>query len=105
MSNMKELKSFTDEIWSNCSDTLVDKLVSIQDKIAIREKINRLKNNEMLYIFQIIINANEEYSENNNGVFIDLNTLKYDTIIEITEYLDKVFENKEDKKIKFILEK
>lgn len=102
---MKLIKEFTDDIWENCNDELVAKMISIEDKISIRDKINKLNNNEMLYIFQLILKSNEKYTENQNGVFIDLNTFQYETLIEITNYLDAVFESKNDNQVQILIKK
>lgn len=100
---MKEIKGFVDDIWKNCNDVLVNKMISIQDKISMRDKINKLNKNEMLYIFQLILNSNEKYTENNNGVFIDLNTFNYETLVSIIKYLDTVFENKDETKVQILI--
>ena len=102
---MKSIKDFTNDIWENCTNELVDKMISIQDKISIRDKINKLNKNEMLYIFQLILKSNEKYTENQNGVFIDLNTFKYETLIEIITYLDTVFESKNESKVQILIKK
>lgn len=98
------MKSFTDDIWGNCSSTLVDKMITIKDKVLIRERINALSKNEMLYVFQIILKNDEKYSENNNGVFLDLSTLKFETINEIKQYIEKVFKTKIKNNIQFVIE-
>ena len=97
-----EIQNFTNDIWNNCTSVIVDKMISVQDKIKMRERINKLTSNEMLYIFQIVLSSNEYFSENSNGIFIDLNNFKYDTLCEINKYLDKVYKIKESESVQIV---
>ena len=53
----------------------------------IKNKIDNLSEDEMTEIFKIIKNNNEKYSTNKNGIFINLSTLKKNTIHEISNFL------------------
>ena len=53
----------------------------------IKNKIDNLSEDEMTEIFKIIKNNNEKYSTNKNGIFINLSTLKKNTIQEISNFL------------------
>ena len=53
----------------------------------IKSKIDNLSEDEMTEIFKIIKNNNEKYSTNKNGIFINLSTLKKNTIQEISNFL------------------
>lgn len=53
----------------------------------IKNKIDNLSENEIIEIFKIIKDNNEKYSTNKNGIFINLSTLKKNTIQEISNFL------------------
>ena len=55
--------------------------------IDIKKKINTLTLDELKEIFKIILSNNEKYSNNKNGIFINLNTLKKSTIQAISDFL------------------
>ncbi len=52
-----------------------------------KNKVDNLSENEVTEIFKIIKNNNEKYSTNKNGIFINLSTLKKNTIQEICNFL------------------
>jgi hypothetical protein len=54
----------------------------------IKNNINNLNSNELEEIFKIIYKSNNNYSKNNNGVFVNLSWLDNDTIIKINNYID-----------------
>jgi hypothetical protein len=54
----------------------------------IKTRIANLSQNEIEEIFKIIYKNNNNYSKNNNGVFINLSWLDMDTIIKIDNYIN-----------------
>lgn len=62
----------------------------------IRDQIRELDKNEQHEIFKII-RSNEEnkYTENNNGIFINMNKLDLATIQNIESFLEFSKQNKE----------
>ena len=54
----------------------------------IKSNISNLNNNELEEIFKIIYKNNNNYTKNNNGVFINLNWLNEDTLIQINNYIN-----------------
>jgi hypothetical protein len=64
----------------------------MNDKIElcqmIKNGITNLNQNEIEEIFKIIYKNNNNYSKNNNGVFINLSWLDYDTIVKINNYIN-----------------
>jgi hypothetical protein len=54
----------------------------------IKNGITNLNQNEIEEIFKIIYKNNNNYSKNNNGVFINLSWLDYDTIVKINNYIN-----------------
>jgi len=74
---------------------------SIFTNIEIKDKIDKLSENELYEIFKIIKNNSEKYSTNKNGIFINVSTLKKITITEISNFLifcennNKIFNQEE----------
>jgi hypothetical protein len=60
----------------------------------IKNKIEKLDKNESVEIFKIIHKNQINYSQNNNGIFIDLSCLNEQSLIEINAFLDFIEENK-----------
>jgi hypothetical protein len=60
----------------------------------IKSKIEKLDKNESIEIFKIMVKNEINYSQNNNGIFIDLNFLNENSLIEIKAFLDFIEENK-----------
>ena len=59
----------------------------IYSNLEIKKKIELLSEHEVTEIFRIIKNNKEKYSTNNNGIFINLSTLKKISIQEISNFL------------------
>ena len=59
------------------------------DKYEIYNSINELKQNDykLIEIFKLIHHNNILYSKNINGIFIDINMLNDDILIEIYDIL------------------
>lgn len=53
----------------------------------IRTKIDKLNEDELSEVFRIIKNAGEKYTINKNGIFVNLNSLKEDTISNLSSFL------------------
>lgn len=60
----------------------------------IKSKIEKLDKNESIEIFKIILKNQINYSQNNNGIFIDLNGLTQNSIVEIKAFIEFIDENK-----------
>lgn len=60
----------------------------------MKNKIEKLDKNESIEIFKIIHKNQINYSQNNNGIFIDLSCLNEQSLIEIQAFLDFIEENK-----------
>jgi hypothetical protein len=54
----------------------------------IKNDIQFLHQNELEEIFKIIYKTNNNYSKNNNGIFINLSWINEDVIIKINNYID-----------------
>ena len=55
---------------------------------TIKSQIEQLSQNEIEELFKIIYKNNNNYSKNNNGIFINLSWLDYDTIVKINNYIN-----------------
>lgn len=60
----------------------------------MKNKIEKLDKNESIEIFKIVHKNQINYSQNNNGIFIDLSCLNEQSLIEIHAFLDFIEENK-----------
>ena len=105
-SNSKKLKQIyplinIDKLSSSYSSSSKTKSNSIFTNTEIKDKIEKLSENELYEIFKIIKNNNEKYSTNKNGIFINVSTLKKITINEICNFLifcennNKIFNQEE----------
>jgi hypothetical protein len=54
----------------------------------IKHDISNLNQNEIEEIFKIIYKNNNNYSKNNNGIFINLSWIDDNTLININNYID-----------------
>jgi len=54
----------------------------------IKNNIIQLNKNELEEVFKIVYKTNNNYSKNNNGVFINLSWIDQETIIKINNYID-----------------
>tara|TARA_B110000003_G_C16654030_1_gene535590 strand:+ start:9928 stop:10416 length:489 start_codon:yes stop_codon:yes gene_type:complete len=54
----------------------------------IQNNIALLSQNELNEIFKILFNNDSKYTQNNNGIFVNLNWLEYDIILQINNYID-----------------
>lgn len=68
---------------------------TIEKKKLIDKITSKLNKNDFIHILKILIDANIPYSENKNGVFIDLSLLNKDVFEEISDFVDLCMEYKE----------
>ena len=54
---------------------------------ALRDKIENLEKHQHLHIVEIIQKNNVDFTENRNGIFLNMKDLNKKTIKEITQYL------------------
>lgn len=64
----------------------------------IQTSINNLSQNELNEIFKILYNNNSTYTKNNNGIFVNLNWLNDDILLQLHNYT--IFCIKSHKEIK-----
>ena len=57
--------------------------ITLEHKYELKKNIEQLDKNELLEIFKIIRSDTKKYTENNNGIFINLKHLKKNTLKKI----------------------
>ena len=70
--------------------------ILITKKKKLIDMVNNLSKMEYLEIFNIFMEDNCQYSENKNGVFINLNNVKENTIDKIYNFINFIKHKKED---------
>jgi hypothetical protein len=60
------------------------------------EELKKLVKSEQEHVFRILKKYEEEFSENSNGIFFDMNSIKLQTLREIQEYLTFCAKNRND---------
>ena len=74
-------------------DTTLNDTPNIDKKI-LREKIKMLSKDECSIIFSMIKKNTNKYTENLNGIFINMDYLSNETLIKINTYVNKITLNK-----------
>ena len=59
----------------------------------IIENINKMSKQHHIEIFKIILNNSVNYTENNNGIFINYNDLSPECVSDIENYIKYILEN------------
>jgi hypothetical protein len=54
---------------------------------SIQNNVIKLTSNEILELFKIIIENKTNYTQNNNGVFLNLNWLEEDILLKLNNYI------------------
>lgn len=78
------------------NDNIINPEIYQYTHLDIKNKIDTLTDNELSEIYKIIKNNNEKHTINKNGIFINLNSLKPESIKEISKFI--FFCEKNDKK-------
>ena len=62
----------------------------MSDLIKLKEKMENLNESQQLDIVRILMDNQIKFSENSNGIFLNLTNLKSDEINEITKYIQYI---------------
>lgn len=62
--------------------------ITLEHKYELKKNIEQLDKNELLEIFKIIRSDTKKYTENNNGIFINLKHLKKKTLKKIFNFVN-----------------
>lgn len=74
---------------------MTDKPYPYEKKKRLANKISKIKNQDvMIKLFEIISEDNNQFSENNNGIFMLFHKLNDNTYYKIESYLKKLSRNK-----------
>lgn len=69
---------------------------SIQDKRDLVIKIEKLSNLEQIEIFKLIKEETKHYTENLNGIFININILSNNTLYKIEQFMEYCYKQQEE---------
>ena len=68
--------------------------LSILDKRLLKDKVLQLSKDECKIVFNMIKKDTNKFTQNNNGIFINLDKLTNKTLLEINNYVNTVTKNK-----------
>ena len=74
--------------------------MEVEDLTQIRNNIQLLDKDKQIEIFKIFKRFNVFYSENKNGIFINLTEVKKDVLIEVQKFIDYI--NKQEHHIEIV---
>ena len=79
-------------------------MADYSDRKVFVERLGQLSKSEYEEVFRIIKRANENWSENSNGVFFDVNSLSTDTFDRLRFFMDLCIKSREeqDERIKLM---
>ena len=84
--------------------------ITLEHKYELKKSIEKMDKNELLEIFKIIKSDTKKYTENNNGIFINLKYLKKNTLKKIFSFVKycknnlSITDENENEKKNFITE-
>jgi hypothetical protein len=70
--------------------------IEYEERKEFMEKLNILVKSEYEEIFRIIKRNEDEWSENSNGIFFDVATLKKDTFDNLRVFMNFCMENRKE---------
>merc|ERR1712072_1269384 len=71
-----------------------DTYTNNKDRKYLKTVINQLSETEHIEIFKIIKNETDKFTENNNGIFINLSNLSDKIILKIVDFVNYCIKNK-----------
>ena len=79
----------------NIKKTIVNEtnVLTYKEKVLLQHNVKLLKENEFMEILRILINNNIKYTENNNGIFVNMTKLSQKTIEDIESFLTFIKNN------------
>ena len=88
---IKQYKSNFNEKSDQCDE---EQSLSILDKRLLKDKVLQLSKDECRIVFNMIKKDTNKFTQNNNGIFINLDKLTNKTLLEINNYVNTVTKNK-----------
>jgi hypothetical protein len=68
----------------------------MSDLIKLKEKMEKLNESQQLDIVRILMDNQIKFSENSNGIFLNLTNLKSEEIDEINKYIQYISDQEEN---------
>ena len=72
----------------------MNKDIDFETRTTIFEEVKRFNRTELEELYKVLRRAGEEVSENRNGMFFDLLSVKDDTVTKIKELIQFCIENR-----------
>lgn len=72
--------------------------MSYEDRKQFLEQMGTLSRAELEEIFRILKRHNDNFSENTNGIFFDISTIRDDTFASLSEFMEFCMKNREEQK-------
>lgn len=91
---IKQYKSNVNEKSDQCDQCDKEQSLSILDKRLLKDKVLQLSKDECKIVFNMIKKDTDKFTQNNNGIFINLDKLTNKTLLEINNYVNTVTKNK-----------
>ena len=88
---IKQYKTNVNEKNDQCDK---EQSLSILDKRLLKDKVLQLSKDECKIVFNMIKKDTNKFTQNNNGIFINLDKLTNETLLEINNYVNTVTKNK-----------
>ncbi len=70
--------------------------MSYDERKSFLEQLSILSRSELEEVFRIIRRNNDIYSENTNGIFFDVSSLKKDTFLKLNEFMNYCLQNRNE---------
>lgn len=61
-------------------------IYTYQEKLWLYEQLKSTDKDDQFYLFRLLRKNSEDYTENTNGIFFDLNRLRDETLQEMMNY-------------------
>ena len=78
----------------------MSKDIDFETRKDVFEEVKRFNRTELEELYKVLRQAGEEVSENRNGMFFDLLSIKDDTVVKIKELIQFCIENRADFEIR-----
>lgn len=72
--------------------------MSYEQRKQFLEQLHQLSRSELEDIFRILKRHNDVYSENTNGIFFDVASLREETFLRMNEFMEFCMNNREEQK-------
>ena len=98
-SDSNNMEQLLDEVLKQCGDEIKNNKYTIEEKNIVKARITKLSENEMGYIFRLVIDHKESYQKNKNGIFLDLNKISEECFGEIQTYINTIHNIKQTRAV------